>query len=275
MRRHLFGLRDSRLQILVRDVLEPHFAGSADVQRKRTVRAVLGLGNGIADAAGVVQEGTEDVGIEHELDGVPLARSQAGVRPRNGRRDAAGKRGKRWWPSCARGRWRLPAMDSAAAAPRATVRRPALSAALWMSARPDGRASRDTRQDRLRSATRRRPSDRRRQSARRAASRRSGSPRRIGTTRRRRRPDRACPPAAIRRPRLSGVPMISPFSARQVLCPIGCHPVRLEPVNTASGAKFFDAPWMMDANAAATSDSRRERRSESIPHNTSSSSGAG
>jgi hypothetical protein len=88
----------------VGDVLEPDFSSAADVQRERAVRAVLRLGNGIADACGIVQEGTEDVGIEHQLDGVPLSRPQAGVRPRNRRRDAGGERRQRWWPACTRRR---------------------------------------------------------------------------------------------------------------------------------------------------------------------------
>ncbi len=80
---YLFGTRDPRLQIFVRHVLEPDFAGSTDVQSKRAERTEFGLGHRVADAAGIVEKRPEDVGVEHELDGIPVACDQPGPRPRN------------------------------------------------------------------------------------------------------------------------------------------------------------------------------------------------
>jgi hypothetical protein len=62
--------------------------------------------------------------------------------------------------------------------------------------------------------------------------------------------DTSHPPAPA-----SADPTISPFSARQRAFPIGLQPLRLEPENTVSGTKFFDAPWVTDASKTTPSTS--------------------
>ena len=87
--RDLLRLRDSRLEILERHVLEPDLACAAGVERDGAEAAELVVGDAAAQAAGVVEKRAQDVGIEDELDVVPLARLQAGDRPGDRRLDAA------------------------------------------------------------------------------------------------------------------------------------------------------------------------------------------
>src|SRR5207247_652740 len=110
--RHRLRLRDSRLKILVRDVLVSHFARAAAVERKRSERAVLGVCNTVSDAGVVVQEGTHDIRVEHDFDRVPLAALNRRLWRGNRRRNASWN----WRRTCRRAaaasRWRIRTFNS-------------------------------------------------------------------------------------------------------------------------------------------------------------------
>ena len=71
------------MQVLVGDLAEPHLAGAAGIEPDRPELAELGVGHAVADAAGVVQEGAHDVGVERHFDGVPLAGLDGVLGPRD------------------------------------------------------------------------------------------------------------------------------------------------------------------------------------------------
>ena len=71
-------------QVLVRDVLESHLSASTGIQRNRAEIARVGIGDAAAAFAAVVQQGPDDIGIEIDLDRVPLSGLQAGIRRHHG-----------------------------------------------------------------------------------------------------------------------------------------------------------------------------------------------
>ena len=119
----------SQREILERDVLEPHFRGATHIQRDRPIPPGVVIGN--PARAGVVDKRPDDVGVEEDLQIVPLSRVEPGVRRRYGQlRSGSAASASRsspssaWWHRRRRGggRWRRRDADLAAA--RKTKRGP-------------------------------------------------------------------------------------------------------------------------------------------------------
>ena len=86
-RRALLGRRHAALQVLEREILEPHFTGAADVERDRSERSGLGIDGQSAEARRSVHAGAEDVGVDQHLERIPVVRLECGRGGRGGNID--------------------------------------------------------------------------------------------------------------------------------------------------------------------------------------------
>ena len=76
-------------EILVADLLEPHLAGAADEQREGAETSRLVVRHAARGRTAVIDERAYEIGVEQDLDRVPLPRTQARVR-RTSRQSRAG-----------------------------------------------------------------------------------------------------------------------------------------------------------------------------------------
>src|SRR6185312_16137375 len=73
----------SRLQpeIFVLEIAEAHFSGAADIEREGAVSLICNA----AGLAAIVEDCADDVGVEHELNFIPVAGAQFIIRHRKGK----------------------------------------------------------------------------------------------------------------------------------------------------------------------------------------------